>query len=55
MMAGVLLLWALLIVGGLDPRASLPFFLVAEALAVLLHIQEMKSRLQRLRDTDYWW
>lgn len=54
MMAVVLLLWAMLVVAGLDPKASLPFFLVAEFLAGLLHIREMKMRFQHLRDYDWW-
>jgi hypothetical protein len=55
MPAIVMLMWALLVVAGLDAQVSLVPFLVAEAAAIATHVREMKSRLQHLRDTDHWW
>lgn len=55
MPAIVMVLWAALVVGGLDAGQSLVPFLMAEAVAVVAHIREMRLRLQHLRDTDEWW
>lgn len=50
MPALTLMTWALLIVVGLDAQETLVPFLIAEAAAIVAHVQEMKTRLSRLRD-----
>lgn len=44
----VLLLWALLLSGGLDPEQSLIPFVITQALAWWLHIKEMRARFDRM-------
>lgn len=54
-MAVVPMIWALLVVAGLDAATSWLPFLFAEVLAVGAHIVELRQRFRRLRNHEHWW